>query len=269
MLNFKESAGAFFGSRVVCGFSDRYQYGNLSKKRAKKRAGETVEMVARNRLAFLESEYPQAKAYVFGDPGHQKKVAVLGGIEGENHVDGYDGFLTADTGVVLTLPFCDCVPVYFQGLMPEDGRSVVGLCHFSRKNALLGVMASVVKEAQEAFGIPKQTMKFFSGLHICSGCYDLSESTASSDFIRAGLGRCVHQGHINLTMALEIQLARVGIDVNKSLRIFLECTCCTSLKPFSESLNGNQKKYFSHYRASQNGGEPAGSHLAFIVKHGN
>ncbi|MFS8631700.1 MAG: peptidoglycan editing factor PgeF [Bacillales bacterium] len=89
-----------------------------------------------------------------------------GALSYEDAIKGTDGFFTLDKGVLLTLCFADCVPVYF--FSPRHGA--VGIAHAGWRGTVKGIAAEMIRVFQEE-KIPPRDIFVVIGPSICEKCY--------------------------------------------------------------------------------------------------
>lgn len=79
---------------------------------------------------------------------------------------GTDGFYTNEAGILLTLCFADCVPLFF--IAPNSG--MIGVAHAGWKGTV-GQIASEMIRVWESEGIQPQQIFVAIGPSICEKCY--------------------------------------------------------------------------------------------------
>ena len=89
--------------------------------------------------------------------------------EGWLLLDGYDGHLTAATGLLLGVSVADCVPVY---LVARQG-AVVGLLHAGWRGIAAGVLEAGLERFSTAAAISPSDVIMHCGVSICGDCYEV------------------------------------------------------------------------------------------------
>lgn len=89
-----------------------------------------------------------------------------GALSYEDAFKGTDGFFTLDKGVLLTLCFADCVPLYF--FAPRQGA--VGIAHAGWRGTVKGIAERMIHVFQEE-NIPPRDIFVVIGPSICEKCY--------------------------------------------------------------------------------------------------
>jgi hypothetical protein len=144
-------------------------------------------------------------------------------------VAGYDGFLTARRGVLLSVGIADCVPAFLAA--PDQG--VVALLHAGWR----GIAAEIVPKAVAAlggdFGVAPEELHAWWGPAIGPCCYPVGPevvaalaATSAGRRPEAWLGGEGDRGaHVDLRGALTIQAEAVGLRPEAIASSPL-CTAC-------------------------------------------
>jgi len=90
----------------------------------------------------------------------------LGARSYENAFKSTDGFYTSERGILLTLCFADCVPLFF--IAPKAG--MIGCAHAGWKGTVHGIARNMA-EAWEKEGIKASEIYAAIGPSICGKCY--------------------------------------------------------------------------------------------------
>ncbi|KIY20696.1 MULTISPECIES: peptidoglycan editing factor PgeF [Mesobacillus] len=81
-----------------------------------------------------------------------------------------DGFLTLQRGILLTLCFADCVPLYF--IEPET--KMIGIAHAGWKGTVHGIAAEMISKFKQN-GANSDKILVIIGPSICKKCYIVDE----------------------------------------------------------------------------------------------
>lgn len=135
--------------------------------------GDEADAVCKNREVLSEHiEFP-TDSWVGAQQTHDIKIKKItqqdkgaGAISYDDAFKGIDGFFTRADGVLLTLCFADCVPLYFYA--PE--HHAIGIAHAGWKGSVNGIAAEMVQTFQEE-GIPACDLSVVIGPSICENCY--------------------------------------------------------------------------------------------------
>ncbi|MGC8229678.1 peptidoglycan editing factor PgeF [Pseudobacillus badius] len=176
---------------------------------------------------------------------HGKRVAQVtktdsgkGGLYYESSFPDTDGLYTNEKGILLTLCYADCVPLYF--LSKKDKR--IGTAHAGWKGTVLGIGARLVEE-WEKDGIKPEDMEAVIGPSICQKCYKVDSRVIdrvrqwTDD--RSPLPFAPAEGepgqfHLSLQELNELILIQAGIP-RENIRSSKRCTSCNN-------------EFFSHRR---------------------
>lgn len=170
--------------------------------------GRGVAEAADPGVAWLEGERPQARMrQVHG-------VTVLPGRPGECGTG--DALVTSIRGLALSVVTADCVPVLLAS------RERIAAIHAGWR----GFVAGIVPAALTELGAPEGVVAWI-GPAIGACCYEVGEEVAapvaarSSEAVRSPGGR--GRPHVDLPLAVEIELARLGVREIRRLGV---CTAC-------------------------------------------
>ena len=85
-----------------------------------------------------------------------------------------DGFVTDDSGVMLSTYYADCVPLYFA----DPVRHAIGLSHSGWRGTANGMGRVTVEKMKTEFGSCPEDLICVIGPSICRDCYEVSEDVA-------------------------------------------------------------------------------------------
>lgn len=202
------------------------------------------EYVSENRrLVANLLDYP-LKSWVGAEQTHGKRIERIqmhqkgrGAINYETSMKDTDGFFTTESGLLLTLCYADCVPLYFYS--PKD--HAVGIAHAGWQ----GTVKEIGKEMIHVFseeGIDGKDIKVVVGPSICENCYivddrviglvqNILEDVEEKPYnLISG-----NQYHLNLKELNKRILIRSGIP-EENIQVSKLCTSC------------NDALFFSHRR---------------------
>ncbi|WP_108669773.1 peptidoglycan editing factor PgeF [Peribacillus acanthi] len=89
-----------------------------------------------------------------------------GALDYETALKGIDGIYTKEPGVLLTLCYADCVPLYF--IAPE--HKIVGIAHAGWKGTVGGIASNMVESFIKE-GVDPSEISVVIGPSICGNCY--------------------------------------------------------------------------------------------------
>ncbi|PLS06474.1 peptidoglycan editing factor PgeF [Neobacillus cucumis] len=135
--------------------------------------GDNLTNVCSNREKVAELLQIPLNAWVGAEQTHgtflkkiTKKDRGTGSDSYDNAFKGTDGFYTDEEGILLTLCFADCVPLFF--IAPE--RRMIGVAHAGWKGSV-GLIANKMVKAWGQEGIKPEQIFVAIGPSICEKCY--------------------------------------------------------------------------------------------------
>lgn len=148
-----------------------------------------------------------------------------------------DGLFTTNQGILLTLCYADCVPLYF--LHPESGA--VGIAHAGWKGTVHGIAEEMIHTFQSE-GISPDDILVVIGPSICEDCYIVDDRVIKLvqnrlEHVERKPYNLIsdHQYKLNLRECNKEILLRAGVQAEKILITSL-CTSC------------QEEHFFSHRR---------------------
>lgn len=82
-----------------------------------------------------------------------------------------DGFYTSESGLLLTLCYADCVPLYFI----EPNKRLIGIAHAGWRGSVAGIGAEMISRWQGEGTNPSEVLVVI-GPSICENCYIVDEN---------------------------------------------------------------------------------------------
>lgn len=161
---------------LVAGFSTKIggrSTGDFASLNTGFHVNDRPEDVRANREALGQLLGLPAAAWVGACQTHGSRIARVtpadsgkGALHYDSSLPDTDGLYTEETGILLTLCFADCVPLYF--LSRKHKR--VGAAHAGWKGTVLGIGASLVEQWKKD-GIKPEEIEAVIGPSICQNCY--------------------------------------------------------------------------------------------------
>jgi len=215
------------------------------------RVGDEEELVLENRRRLLQALGLDLDAVVTAEQVHGDRIVRVGQKERgrgarsrETAIEGADGLITDEPGVVLLAFFADCVPIFL--LDPE--RPAIGLAHAGWKGTVLGVAKKALAAMQREFGTDPRRCLAALGPSIGPCCYEvdekvlrplaevypywrelvtLPEEPASARFHRGipPVAEGARRGHLDLWRANLRQLEEAGLRP-ENIAVEGICTSC-------------------------------------------
>ncbi|XP_037542571.1 purine nucleoside phosphorylase LACC1 [Nematolebias whitei] len=213
---------------------------------SKRRDPVAVVSENRRRLALHAGFHPLPLRFVKVD--HASDVWVLGQAEPES----YDSMVTDQSGVVLTAPGADCMPILFA----DPVKKVIGAAHAGWRGTLMGVTRRTVDAMVAHFDCQVSNIVVVVGPSVGVCCFTLDREQAL-DFIRVHPD-CVPdpesaKPHVDIRLANRVLLQEGGVlpeNIHDNLVVERPIvTPCTSCLP---------EDFFSHVRDGLNFGTQVG-----------
>lgn len=161
---------------LLAGFSTKnggFSQGAFSGLNFGFHVGDDPLSVCRNReLLSTKTGFPLS-SWVGAEQTHENKIKKItradqgkGSNRYETSFRGTDGFFTDEKGVLLTLCFADCVPLYFL----DENKGFIGLAHAGWKGSVSGIAKEMVSVFVQNGSNPA-TISAKIGPCICKKCY--------------------------------------------------------------------------------------------------
>ncbi|KAM6934582.1 purine nucleoside phosphorylase LACC1 [Xenentodon cancila] len=213
---------------------------------ARRRDPPAVVMENRRRLALHAGFHPLPLRLV--KVNHAKDVWVLGKAEPES----YDAMVTNRTGVVLTAPGADCMPILFA----DPVKRVIGAAHAGWKGTVMGVAMATVNAMVADFGSRASDIVVAVGPSVGVCCFTLDREQAL-DFT-AIHPDCVPdpesaKPHIDIRLANRVLLQRGGI-----LPEHIHDNAVTNQPSITPCTSCHPEDFFSNVRDGLNFGTQVG-----------
>lgn len=208
-----------------------------------------------NRKRFFESHGLGGRQIVVANLVHGTNVEVVDATT-EYRVSETDALVTKESGIVLTLTFADCFPVYFE----ERTTGIIGIAHCGWRGIVGGIVPNTIK-ALVKLGGKTENMVLTIGPGICVKHFEIKEDvfpsfSAYTDSVITKDGK----SFVDLKKIILKQALIAGITP-KNIVDWNECTFC------------NPKKFFSYRRdkpqsLTSDGGKatPLKAQMAYIVQ---
>ena len=158
-----------------------------------------------------------------------------GAIKYADALPNVDALVTDTPGLLLTLLFADCVPVFFAGT-GASGQPVVAVAHAGWRGMVAGVLANTVRVLQNGFGVAPGTLQAAVGPHISAAHFEVGEEVAAQ-FSASVVSRPAISArpHVHLADAARERLEAVGIPAAQ-IHVTDDCTVT------------HADRYYSHRR---------------------
>ncbi len=203
--------------------------------------GDQIEAVCSNRNKLANHIQFPLKHWVGAEQTHETFIRKItkddrgkGADSYENAFKGTDGFYTNEEGILLTLCYADCVPLFF--ISPE--HSMIGTAHAGWKGTVNEIAGKMV-EQWEREGIKSEQIFVTIGPSICEKCYIVNDYVIN--FVENTLVdveekpyNLIKEGQYSLDLRKlnKMILLKAGVP-SKNIQISTLCSSCDKTEFFS------------------------------------
>jgi polyphenol oxidase len=218
--------------------------------------GDRLEDVVKNREIIAENLDFPLRSWIGAEQTHETNIVKIksedmgkGAIDYESGMKATDGLYTGEKGMLLTLCYADCVPLYF--MAPDNGY--IGAAHAGWKGTVGGIAKKMISRWNDE-GISSSQIYAAIGPSICGECYIVDDKviTLVKNMLEENDEKPYNliskgQYQLNLQSLNALIIEKAGVP-RSQIEVSSLCTSC----------EGNQ--FFSHRR--DNG--KTGRNLSFI-----
>lgn len=192
------------------------------------------EAVCINRKIAANSIGMSMDSWVGAEQTHETRIEKVsrmdrgrGALSYDTAFKGTDGFFTLEKGILLTLCFADCVPLFFYA--PQKGA--IGLAHAGWRGSVRGIAGEMISTFNKE-GIAAQDILVVVGPSICENCYIVDKQVI--EIVKPRLEEDVkkpynlingNQYKLNLQELNKQILMQSGVPEN-NIRMTSYCTSC-------------------------------------------
>jgi purine-nucleoside/S-methyl-5'-thioadenosine phosphorylase / adenosine deaminase len=210
---------------VVAGITERGPTGDFSLGLW---SGEPRGGVGERWRAFRRWMAPRFPSVVLAHQVHSATVLRHRGLGPGWHVgDGYDGHVTAERGLLLTVTVADCVPIY---LVDRRGRGLA-LLHAGWRGTAAGMIEAGIGELCDLVDGEPTDLALHLGVGICGACYEVGPEVAWAVRGDGASGPV----HLDLRTELALRARRLGVS---EVSISAHCSAHDDGRFFSHRASG-------------------------------
>ncbi|NMD69423.1 peptidoglycan editing factor PgeF [Bacillus sp. DNRA2] len=140
--------------------------------------GDNPEKVCENRSSLAAQINFPLQQWVCAEQTHETNIRKVtkadcgkGALAYDDAFKKTDGFYTTESGILLTLAYADCVPLYF--FAPK--QRVIGVAHAGWKGTVAGIAIDMISMLQTNEWINPDEVEVVIGPSICGNCYIVDE----------------------------------------------------------------------------------------------
>jgi YfiH family protein len=171
---------------LIVGFSSKsggVSSGGFSTLNLGLHVGDQPQSVISNRKILAQNTSFPINKWVFAEQIHSTNIEKVskhecgkGFSSYEDGLSNCDGLYTDEKGVMLSLCFADCVPLYF--IEPE--KSLIGVAHAGWKGTVMDIGGDMIRRWKSDEGVNSSDIKAVIGPAIGSCCYIVDDRVISS-----------------------------------------------------------------------------------------
>jgi len=205
---------------------------------------DSIEAVRENRERLAKLIDFPLHHWVFAEQTHEIHIEkVTGNDRGkgtllyEDSFKGTDGFFTKEKGLLLSLCYADCVPLYFY----HEVTGAIGVAHAGWKGTIGGIASEMIR-IFESEGMDKKGIHAVIGPAICKNCYIVDDRIITlvenilEDHGNKPYNQIEDQHYeLDLKQLNKDLLLKAGMN-EKNIKVTNLCTSC------------HDKHFFSHRR---------------------
>ncbi|WP_163101423.1 peptidoglycan editing factor PgeF [Peribacillus alkalitolerans] len=198
--------------------------------------------VIRNRELIAKDVAFPTSSWVGCEQTHEVNILKIenhhknrGALDYESALKGIDGIYTKESGILLTLCYADCVPLYF--LAPQ--HKMIGIAHAGWKGTVGGIAENMV-ECFKKEGIAPSDITVVIGPSICGDCYVVDDKVLQ--YVQNKVEDEVEKPYNQISEGqykLDLRLLNAQILRKANVRIIEVTSLCTSC---------HENLFFSHRR---------------------
>ena len=150
-------------------------------------------------------------------------------------IEGVDGHLTDQPGLLLTVSVADCVPVS----LVDPGRKAVALVHAGWRGTAAGIVERAVGRLQQEYGSRAGELWLHAGPAICGECYEVGPEVHEA----VNPDSPVPQGRANIDVRAAIARRVMGLGVPaENVTVSTHCTRCGEPDFFSHRAGSRARQ---------------------------
>lgn len=209
---------------------------------------DSYEAVSQNRKHLAGLLGFSSDTWVGAEQTHETRIQKVskehrgkGSLVYEDSFKGTDGFFTYDKGILLTLCYADCVPLYFL----HEQTGAIGIAHAGWKGTVGGIGREMAKLYSDE-GIDIQEVHAVIGPSICKNCYIVDDHVITKvqkilEDVEAKPYNLIkdNQYQLDLKELNKQILMRAGI-MEENMMITKYCTSCCADSFFSHRRDGGR-----------------------------
>jgi len=189
-----------------------------------------------NRTAFLKEMGLDPKDLVTPILEHGSTIRRVGKFD--KVVEGCDGIVTDEKGVILSITVADCLPIF----LFDPQREAIGLIHAGWRGLSKGIIDNAVKLFLKEFSSRPEKMIAIIGPGLCRDHFEVGQEVALK-FELYPKNITINQERIfvDIKGIAKVQLEENGL-ISENIRVDPDCTFCLNNEYFSYRRDGPGKE---------------------------
>lgn len=184
--------------------------------------GDSIENVVENRKRFCDVLGIKSQDIIACDQVHGNNIKIVGkeykgkgALDFESCFKGYDGLITNEVNVPITMCFADCTPIFLY----DKVDCVIALCHAGWKGTVKNIVGNAVNIMKEKFNVKTENIIAAVGPAIGQDAFEVGEEVQKEFlkiFTEEEMQKISYKGKngkyfINLEKANSLLLVKSGI----------------------------------------------------------
>lgn len=175
-----------------------------------------------NREKFFSKLNIDARNVISLKQIHGNKVKIASAKDKGLQIDGYDGMITMEPDLVLSITAADCLPIFAYDLVNET----VGIAHAGWRGVLSNISEQLIKNLSENTKTDPNNIKIFIGPHMQKCHFEVKDDIIDQfshypDMIhKEGAAYQIDLSKIVISQLLSLGVNESNVEVSK------ECTFC-------------------------------------------
>lgn len=176
---------------------------------------------------------------IYADKTHKTGEGLL------KRLEGIDGMVTKEPGLILATSYADCVPLFFA----DNANKIIASSHSGWRGTTSFIGSKTVKKMQE-YGSRPEDIECIIGPSICQDCYEVSKDVideikkAYPENTWKDIFYCKDQKEnkyqLDLWAANFHQLLLAGLK-KENIHVSGLCTCCNNMVLFSHRASKGRR----------------------------
>ncbi len=166
----------------------------------------------------------------------------LGAMDYESAIAETDGFYTTEQGILLTMNYADCVPLYFY----STSKAAVGIAHAGWRGSVMKIGGRMIESWESNLHISPKDIHVIIGPSIGPCCYEVDQkvieevkSIMPHDWTRVATVKKDNKYDLNLQELNRLIMIDSGVP-EKNIQVSSACTSCSNDHFFSHRKEKGQ-----------------------------